>query len=350
MKSRWVKSALLKEPYSETSTEATPSSGRERLSIAVIIPCFNEELSVGEVVQEFRARLPEATVYVYDNNSSDRTCEVATQAGAIVRKEFMQGKGNVVRRMFADVEADIYVMADGDYTYDAARAPRMVDQLIEENLDMVVGTRLESKGDSLFRLGHRFGNIALTWFVGRLFGSQFRDILSGYRVFSRRFVKSFPALSSGFEVETELTIHALELRMPVAEIDTNYSARPEGSASKLKTFQDGFRILGAILFLLKELRPLYFFGILSVLLATIAISLAYPLFWTFIETGLVPRLPTAVLSTGLMILAFLSLACGIVLDNVGTQRWETKRMTYLSIPGTLARSLEETGTLTKNDE
>jgi glycosyltransferase involved in cell wall biosynthesis len=318
---------------------------RKCLDIAVILPCYNEELSIGRVVFDFKLHVPNASIYVYDNNSSDRTREVAREAGAIVRKELMQGKGNVVRRMFADIEADIYVMADGDDTYDAAIAPRMIDQLIEQNLDMVVGTRLESRGDSLFRRGHRFGNIALTWFVGLLFGSQFRDILSGYRVFSKRFVKSFPALSSGFEVETELTIHALELRMPVTEVDTKYSARPQGSVSKLKTFQDGCRILGTIMFLLKELRPLYFFGILSLVLAVISIAFAYPLFWTFIETGLVPRLPTAVLSTGTMILAFLSLACGIVLDNVGTQRWETKRMTYLSILGPLAQASGKTKNL-----
>ncbi len=322
------------------SSDAADTGGKleglnDGLSIAVILPCYNEEATIGNVVADFRKHLPMARVYVYDNSSSDRTVEVALEAGAIVRREPIRGKGNVVRRMFADIDADIYVMADGDQTYDAVSVPAMVDKLVWENVDMVVGTRLESESDGLFPLGHRIGNVIITWFVGLLFGERFRDILSGYRVFSRRFVKSFPALSTGFEIETELTIHALELRMPVAEVETRYFKRPDGSVSKLSTFRDGFRILWTILFLLKELRPLYFFGMIALMLASASVVLAYPLFVTFIETGLVPRFPTAILATGMMSLSFLSLTCGFILDNVCTGRWEAKRMTYLSIPSIL---------------
>jgi glycosyltransferase involved in cell wall biosynthesis len=305
---------------------------RNSLSVAVILPCYNEEATIGKVVRDFRHYLPIARIYVYDNSSSDRTAHVAREAGAIVCQEPTPGKGNVVRRMFADIEADVYVMADGDQTYDAASSPVMISKLLGENLDMVVGTRLDSKGEHIFRPGHRFGNIVLTRFVRLLFGKGFTDVLSGYRVFSRRFAKSFPALSTGFEIETELTVHALELRMPVAEVETLYFRRPEGSVSKLHTFRDGLKILWTILFILRELRPIYFFGAIALILAGGSLALSYPLFITFMETGLVPRFPTAILATGLMILAFLSLMCALILDNVCTGRWEAKRVAYLAIP------------------
>jgi glycosyltransferase involved in cell wall biosynthesis len=307
------------------------------LSIAVILPCYNEEKTIRKVVHDFCEYLPGARVYVYDNNSSDRTKDEAREAGAIVRNEPAKGKGNVVRRMFSDIDADIYVMADGDQTYAASSARAMVAKLIRENLDMVVGTRLDSKRAGLFRAGHRFGNRMLTAFVGALFGKGFCDILSGYRVFSKRFVKSFPGLSTGFEIETELTIHALVLRMPVAEVEAPYFERLEGSVSKLSTWRDGLRILWTIVFLLKELRPLLFFGMIAAALFTAAIVLAYPLLGTYMETGLVPRFPTAILATGLAILSFLSLACGFILDSVCTGRWEAKRMAYLSFPSMLQK-------------
>ena len=300
--------------------------------VAVILPCYNEEAAIAGVVRDFRAALPQAVVYAYDNNSKDRTVEIARTAGAVVRRETRQGKGHVVRRMFADVEADIYVLADGDGTYDAASAPAMVEKLVGEQLDMVVGSRLTTYEGEAFRRGHRFGNDLLTGFLGMCFGRTFTDILSGYRVFSRRFVKSFPALSAGFETETELSVHALELRMPIAEVVTSYKARPAGSASKLRTYRDGFRILMMILNLFKEERPLAFFSIIAGVLALAAVVLSYPIIVTYIETGLVPRFPTAILSTGLMILASLSLTCGFVLDTVTHGRREMKRLAYLAIP------------------
>ncbi len=301
---------------------------------AVILPCYNEEAAIAQVVHDFRRALPQAAIYVYDNNSTDRTAEVAAAAGALVRRETRQGKGHVVRRMFADVEADIYVLADGDGTYDAQSAPAMIQKLLAERLDMVVGSRLTTYEGSAFRPGHRLGNDLLTGFLGLCFGRTFRDILSGYRVFSRRFVKSFPALSTGFEIETELSVHALELRMPTAEVATPYRARPAGSASKLRTYRDGFRILMMILDLFKEERPLAFFSIIAGVLSLTAILLAVPIVATYLETGLVPRFPTAILATGLMILAFLSLSCGFVLDTVTHGRREMKRLIYLSIPTT----------------
>jgi len=300
--------------------------------VAVILPCYNEEAAIADVVRDFRAALPQALVYVYDNNSKDRTVDCARAAGAIVRRESRQGKGHVVRRMFADVEADVYVLADGDGTYEASSAPAFVEKLINERLDMVVGSRLTTYEGEAFRRGHRFGNDLLTGFLGLCFGRTFTDILSGYRVFSRRFVKSFPALSVGFETETELSVHALELRMPIAEVSTPYRARPVGSASKLRTYRDGFRILMMILNLFKEERPLAFFSIIAGVFALAAVVLAYPVFITYLETGLVPRFPTAILSTGLMILASLSLTCGFVLDTVTHGRREMKRLFYLSIP------------------
>jgi glycosyltransferase involved in cell wall biosynthesis len=300
--------------------------------IAVLVPCYNEEKTVAQVVRNFRLVLPGAEIYVYDNNSKDETARLAAEAGAIVRVEGRQGKGNVLRRMFSDIEADVYVLVDGDDTYDAASAPEMITKLLSDRLDMVVGTRLTTFDETAFRPGHEWGNKILTGAVSLLFGHQLTDMLSGYRVFSRRFVKSFPALAEGFETETELTVHALELRMPVAEVVTPYGMRPPGSVSKLNTYRDGFRILKTIIKLFKEDRPLSFFSLLFLLLAVISVVLAIPLFITYIETGKVPRFPTAFLSTGIMILAFLSLACGFILDTVTLGRRELKRLHYLSIP------------------
>lgn len=301
------------------------------LRIAVLLPCYNEEAAIGQTVADFRAALPGAVIYVYDNNSRDRTAEVARAAGAIVRTEKMQGKGHVVRRMFADVEADIYVMADGDATYEAAAAPSLVDQLVNENLDMVVGAR-KSELEAAYRRGHRFGNAMLTGMLARIFGRTFSDILSGYRIFSRRFVKSFPVLSQGFEIETEISVHALELRMPVAEQITAYAARPDGSESKLNTYRDGWRILNTIIKLFRYERPLAFFGFIATVLALMALFLAFPLFVTYLETGLVPRFPTAILATGLIILAALNGFCGLILDTVVRGRLEVRRLAYLAYP------------------
>ncbi|MEM8985788.1 MAG: glycosyltransferase family 2 protein [Pseudomonadota bacterium] len=301
------------------------------LRTAVIIPCYNEAAAIGAVVRDFRAALPHAEIYVYDNNSTDDTGAVARDAGAIVRLERRRGKGAVVRRMFADIDADIYVMIDGDDTYAAADAPAFIHRLVDEGLDMVNGARrLEALEE--YRAGHKFGNRMLTGIVRWIFGDDYKDMLSGYRVFSRRFVKSFPAMSSGFEIETELTVHALELRMPSAEIETDYGERPEESASKLKTFSDGFRILWMILILVKQERPMLLFG--SVGLACVAVSLAlgYPIVMEFIATGLVPRFPTAILSVGVMLIGVLSSFCGLVLDSVTRGRGETKRLHYLGVP------------------
>lgn len=298
--------------------------------IAVLIPCYNEEAAIEQVVRGFRASLPFADIYVYDNNSRDGTQEAARKAGAIVRVERRQGKGNVVRRMFADIDSDIYVLVDGDATYDASRAPDMVARLIEDNNDMVVACRMHEMANA-YRAGHRFGNVVLTRFVAWLFGKSFTDILSGYRVFSRRFVKSFPALSTGFETETELTVHALELRMPVAEIDTPYGARPPGSVSKLSTYADGLRILRLILALYKHERPLLFFGVIAFVLAAAALGLAAPVIIEWSRTGLVPRFPTAILATGIMIMACLSLTVGMVLETVTRGRQELKRLMYLQV-------------------
>lgn len=299
--------------------------------IAVLLPCYNEEAAIGQTVAGFRTAFPAASIYVFDNNSSDRTMELARAAGAIVRTERMQGKGHVVRRMFADVEADIYVMADGDATYDAAAAPGMVAMLLEERLDMVVGARRDQV-EAAYRRGHRLGNAVFTGLLARLFGRSFSDIFSGYRVFSRRFVKSFPVLSSGFEIETEISVHALELKMPVAELVTNYGARLEGSTSKLSTYRDGLRIMRTIVTLFRVERPALFFGAAGGLLALIAIILAVPLVITYSETGQVPRFPTAILVTGLMILASLSATCGLILDTVVRGRREMRRLAYLALP------------------
>src|SRR6201994_594116 len=301
------------------------------LRIAVLVPCYNEEAAVAAVVKGFKQALPTATVYVYDNNSKDRTIAVAREAGAEVRSERRQGKGHVVRRMFADVDADVYVLVDGDATYDAPSAPGMIERLINDHLDMVVGSRVDQE-QAAYRRGHRTGNWLLTSFLSTVFGQAFTDILSGYRVFSRRFVKSFPVLSDGFEIETELTVHALELAMPVAEIETPYYARPEGSESKLNTWRDGFRILGTILKLYRSEKPLRFFTIIGTFLALVAIGLAIPLAVTYLEDGLVPRVPTAILSTGLMIVAVLSVSSGLVLDTVTRGRREMKLLAYLAQP------------------
>jgi glycosyltransferase involved in cell wall biosynthesis len=301
------------------------------LRVAVLIPCYNEAVAIQQVIRDFRAALPQADIYVYDNNSGDDTASVAAQAGATVRHEPWQGKGNVVRRMFSDVEADLYVLVDGDGTYHAGSAPRLIDALLAQQLDMVVGARVE-QASAAYRPGHRFGNRILTGLVSRIFGRNIRDMLSGYRVFSRRFVKSFPAMSSGFEIETELSVHALELRMKIAELDTPYGARPEGSLSKLSTVRDGWRILKLVSHLVKEERPADFFGATFLALLLLSLGLGLPVVVEFVQTGLVPRFPTAILATGIMVLAFLMLACGIILETVTTSRREMKRLAYLQIP------------------
>jgi glycosyltransferase involved in cell wall biosynthesis len=302
-----------------------------QLRIAVLLPCYNEEAAIAQTVAAFRSALPTALVYVYDNNSADRTRGVAAAAGAIVRTERMQGKGHVVRRMFADVEADIYVMADGDATYDASAAPELVRRLVDEQLDMVVGAR-KSEVEEAYRRGHRLGNRLFTGLLANLFGRTFSDIFSGYRVFSRRFAKSFPALSRGFETETEISVHALELAMPVGEMVTAYGARPEGSQSKLSTYRDGWRIMRTILHLFRIERPVLFYGGFGLFLAAIAVVLSIPLAITYAETGLVPRFPTAILITGIMIVAFMSFMCGLILDTVVRGRREVRRLHYLSLP------------------
>ena len=317
-----------------TPAIGTSSSGPDTGSgprVAVMVPCYNEEATVGMVVQAFARELPEAVVYVYDNNSTDRTIEVARAAGAVVGREPLQGKGHVIRRMFSDIEADVYVLVDGDATYEPASAAPMVDMLLADGLDMVTGTRV-TQIRAAYRLGHRFGNGMLTGMVASVFGNRITDMLSGYRVFSRRFVKSFPALSSGFETETEFTIHALELKMPLGEMDTPYRDRGAGSTSKLNTYRDGVRILWTIVNLIKDQRPLPFFGCLALLLATLGIALSIPIFIEFHRTHLVPRFPTAILSTGMVLLAFILMVCGLVLDSVSRGRKEAKRMVYLSIP------------------
>ena len=301
-------------------------------SVAILLPCYNEEAAIAQTVAGFRAALPDAKIYVYDNNSKDGTIAAAKAAGAIVRSERMQGKGNVVRRMFADVDADIYVMADGDATYDAASASALIARVLDEQLDMVVGTRVHEEAEA-YRRGHVLGNKVMTGFLAGLFGRTFTDIFSGYRVFSRRFVKSFPVLSAGFEIETEISVHALELKMPVGEAETRYFARPEGSVSKLSTYRDGFRILNTIVTLYRIERPLLFFGWVAALFATLAVVLAIPLVLTYAQTGLVPRFPTAILSTGLMILAFLNLFTGLILDTVVHGRREVRRLAYLGVKG-----------------
>ncbi len=305
--------------------------------IAVLIPCYNEEVAIGHVVADFRAALPQATIHVYDNNSTDDTAASARAAGAIVRRETLQGKGHVVRRMFADVEADVYVLVDGDNTYDASVSPAMVHTLVADQLDMVTGTRVTDIA-AAYRPGHRFGNAMLTGIVGWVFGNRITDMLSGYRAFSRRFVKSFPALATGFETETEFTVHALELKMPIGEVKTSYRDRPVGSASKLHTVRDGVRILRTIVILVKEERPLQFFSLTGLVLALLALAIGVPVIVEFLHSGLVPRLPTAVLAASLTLLCFLSIACGLILDSVSRGRKEIKRLAYLAIPAAGASS------------
>jgi len=306
-------------------------SGTDGLEIAVILPCYNEAAAIADVVHDFKRALPGAAVYVYDNNSTDDTAGVAAAAGAEVRHESMQGKGNVVRRAFSDVEADIYVMADGDGTYDAKRAGEMVAMLRDRQLDMVVGVRQDDSPDA-YRRGHRLGNLLFNKAIARLFGDRFSDIFSGYRVFSRRFVKSFPALSAGFEIETELTVHAIQLRMPVAELPTMYSTRPEGTQSKLRTYRDGLRILIAIGRFIQRVRPLFFYSIIALVLALVSVSLGYPVLVEFVETGLVPRFPTVIIATGIMVLAALSLAIALILNANSRSQLEMKRLKYLEYP------------------
>jgi glycosyltransferase involved in cell wall biosynthesis len=312
-----------------TIASPEPRAMTEPYRIAVLIPCHNEERTIGSVVANLRAQLPGAVIHVYDNNSSDGTVREAKANGAIVGYEKRQGKGHVVRRMFRDIDADIYVLVDGDATYDPESAPRLVAKLIDNGMDMVIGTRV-GQDRGAYRPGHLIGGRMLTAFCAAVFGAKLRDMLSGYRILSRRFVKSFPALSAGFEIETELTIHALELELPILEVDTPYFARPCGSASKLNTWGDGMRILFTIVQLYRSERPLPFFTIIGGLLALSSTILAIPIMLTYIETGLVPRLPTAVLSTGLMILAFLSVAVGFVLDTVTRGRREMKLLAYLA--------------------
>ncbi|MDE2239838.1 MAG: glycosyltransferase [Rhodospirillales bacterium] len=303
--------------------------------IAVLIPCYNEEVAIGQVVRDFAAVLPAASIFVYDNNSKDRTREVAALAGAVVRTEALQGKGHVVRRMFSDIEADAYVLVDGDGTYDAAAAPEMVERLLAEQLDMVNAQRIEQAGEGpvgAYRRGHRTGNLVLTGLVRLVFGDRIKDMLSGYRVFSRRFVKTFPALASGFETETEFTIHALDMLMPIAELPTKYRERPPGSVSKLRTYSDGFRILNTIVKLVKEERPLQFFSIAGLALLVLGVLISLPVLVTYARTGLVPRLPTAVLAMGFVVVAFLSFTCGLILDSVARGRREAKRLAYLAVP------------------
>jgi glycosyltransferase involved in cell wall biosynthesis len=306
------------------------------LEIAVLVPCFNEETAIGKVVSDFRTALPTATIYVYDNDSTDGTARVAREAGAEVRAEHRRGKGNVVRRMFQDVEADVYVMVDGDDTYDASVAPALVARLVDEDLDMVVGRRVETH-EAAYRAGHRLGNAVLTGLVRWLFGAKIVDMLSGYRVFSRRFVKSFPSFSREFEIETELTVHAMQMRMPVAELDTSYKERPPGGASKLRTFRDGWRILLTITNLMRNERPLLFFTLVGLAVSAVALALGIPIFLDWLDTGLVPRFPTAILAMGLAVIAVLCVATGLVLDLVSHVRRETKRLAYLALPAPRAR-------------
>lgn len=297
-------------------------------TIAILVPCYNEAVAIETVIRGFREHLPTAVVYVYDNNSSDNTAQLAARAGAVVRQETRQGKGHVIRRMFADVEADIYIMVDGDNTYDPGSAPALVAALRNGPLDLVNGVRV-NRTDMAHRPGHRFGNWMLNGLVVRFFGSSSRDMLSGYKAMSRRFVKTFPALSTGFEIETELLVHALEMSLPISEIETSYKERPAGSQSKLRTVQDGTRILRLITKLVKEERPLLFFTILATILAALSLAAAAPALLEFVELGTVRRIATAVLATGLMLTAIIAFFSGMILDTVTRGRRELKRLHYL---------------------
>lgn len=330
-------------PSAQPGTDERRAEGTfadRRTRIAVLVPCYNEGPTIATVIGDFRAALPDCSVYVYDNNSTDDTQEQARRAGAIVRSEVLQGKGHVVRRMFADIDADIFILVDGDGTYDASAAPALVAHLQENGLDMVTAKRVALSADA-YRFGHVFGNRMLTTLVARSFGQRITDLLSGYRVLSRRFVKSFPILTGGFEIETELTVHALELGIPQDEVETDYRERPAASPSKLNTYRDGLRILRAIVVLVKEERPLLFFSAIFAVLAITSVVLAYPIFIEFFETGLVPRIPTAILSTGMMLLGFLSLASGFILDTVTRGRREMKRLFYLGLRGPDTRRFGE---------
>ena len=316
------------KPAEQIDPARRVQTGERPLEVAILLPCYNEGLVIRTVIERFRTAVPEARIYVYDNNSKDRSAQIARSTGAIVRDEERQGKGFVVRRMFADIDADIYVMCDADETYDASAAPELVALLVDKGLDMVVGTRIDTSGTA-YRPAHKFGNWMLTSLVRMMFGGGFSDMLSGYRVFSRRFVKSFPLMSQGFEIETELTIHALELEMPTVEVPTRFKDRVEGSESKLQTVSDGVRILWTIATLLKQERPFFLFGLMAMILVNLALLLGYPVITDYMRTGMVPRLPTAVLATGTMILAFLSLFSGLILDTVTRGRREAKRLRYL---------------------
>jgi len=322
----------------ERQAETAPALGGVR--VAVLVPCRNEAATVAAVIADFRAALPGAEVHVFDNGSADATAEVAAAAGAIVRRASLPGKGNVVRRMFADVEADVYVLVDGDGTYDASAAPAMVRRLLAEGLDMVSAARVSVDAQA-FRAGHRFGNRALSGVVRLVFGRQFRDMLTGYRAFSRRFVKSFPAASAGFEVETELTVHTLQMRLPSAEIEAPYGARPDGSESKLSTVRDGLRIARMISLMVREERPLQFFGSASLAALALAAALGWPVIAIYLATGLVPRLPTLVVAVGLVLVALLGVACGLILDTVSRARLEQRRLAYLMLPAPPALAGEE---------
>lgn len=337
-------SATTAGPVAGIPTSAAPATAPPEVprwvTVAVLVPCFNEEVTVGAVVAGFRRSLPRATVYVYDNNSTDTTVRLATEAGAIVRSEERQGKGNVVRRMFADIDADLYVLVDGDDTYNAAAAPHLVARAVDEGLDLVNAARVSQHDDS-FRRGHAFGNRLLGTLVSKVFRRPSGDMLSGYKVLSRRFVKSFPVFASGFEIETELTVHALGLAMPAAEVALPYRERPDGSESKLSTVRDGFRIVRTIARLLRSERPMAFFSLVAAVLAGVGLVLAVPLLVTFDHIHKVPRLPTAVLVSGLITMAFLSMAAGLILDTVTRGRQEAKVLRYLAIPG--PRTLAEGG-------
>lgn len=315
--------ALIDEVSRRIRAEASPS-------IAVLLPCYNEATTIAETVAAFQAALPTAAIHVYDNNSTDGTADLARAAGAHVRHEPFQGKGNVVRRMFADIDADIYVMADGDMTYDPTAAPDLVRRLVEGQFDMVVGTRVET-GEAAYRRGHRLGNRLFNGITSALFRSPFQDIFSGYRVFSRRFAKSFPAASSGFEIEAELTVHALDLKLRTDEVPLPYGRRPDNSHSKLKTYRDGARILWMLVNMYRAVQPFRFYGIIALVLAAASLGLAAPIVQTYLETGLVPRFPTAILSAAVMQLAFLMLVCGLVVDAISGGRREMKRMRYLEL-------------------
>jgi len=319
-----MNAVVSKMSESRSASSANPS-------IAVLIPCLNEAVTIGDVVAGFASALPGATVFVYDNRSSDRTADFARAAGAVVRTEPLRGKGNVVRRMFADVEADVFVLVDGDDTYDASSAPALIDLLLTNSLDMVNAAR-QSESKEAYRRGHRLGNRLLTGLVTLLFGNRLTDLLSGYRILSRRFVKSFPALGSGFEIETELSVHALQLRLPIAEVSVRYKERPAGSASKLNSYRDGFRILRTIGYLVKEEKPFAFFSAVAVAMALLSVWVGIPVIVEFSRTGIVPRLPTALLAAALMILSSLAFTCGLILDSVSRGRVETKRLCYLSVP------------------